>query len=189
MENKKKKKSHFLFDNENYINKIKKSIFKINKIIFIHYKKIFYFILFITLVIINIYLVIKNVKKRNLKPYIHYINDCKNHNRYFRMKIHNKYPYISVCLPVLNMQKYIEPTLLSIINQSYQDFQIIVVNDNSKDKTKDILNIISFEDNRLKIINHSINKGVYYSRVEAILNSNGRYIILYYYIELFIYFI
>lgn len=79
---------------------------------------------------------------------------------------------------MLNMQKYIERTLLSIINQSYQDFQIIIVNDNSKDKTEDILNIISLEDNRIKIINHSINKGVYYSRVEAILNSNGKYIIL-----------
>ena len=87
-------------------------------------------------------------------------------------------PYISVCLPALNMNKYIEQTLLSIINQSYQDFQIIVVNDNSKDNTEEILKKMSFEDNRIKIITHSINKGVYYSRVEAILNSNSKYIIL-----------
>ena len=76
------------------------------------------------------------------------------------------------------MKKYIEQTLLSIINQSFQDFQIIVVNDNSKDNTEDILNNIYFEDKRIKIINHSTNKGVYYSRVEAILNANGKYIIL-----------
>ena len=76
------------------------------------------------------------------------------------------------------MEKYIEQTLLSIINQSFQDFEIVIVNDNSKDKTEEILNKLYLEDDRIKIISHANNKGVYYSRVEAILNSNGKYIIL-----------
>ena len=76
------------------------------------------------------------------------------------------------------MEKYIEQTLLSIINQSFQDFEIIIINDNSNDNTINILNKLYLEDNRIKIINHIINKGVYYSRVEAILNSFGKYIIL-----------
>ena len=69
------------------------------------------------------------------------------------------------------MEKYIEQTLLSIINQSFQDFEIVIVNDNSNDNTEIILKNMKLEDNRIKIINHLINKGVYFSRVEAILND------------------
>ena len=111
-------------------------------------------------------------------PYKYYIKNCKNLIRYSREKQFNIYPYISICLPALNMEKYIEQTLLSIINQSFQDFEIVIVNDNSNDNTERILKNMNLEDNRIKIINHSINKGVYFSRVEAILNANGKYIIL-----------
>ena len=76
------------------------------------------------------------------------------------------------------MEKYIEQTILSILNQSFQDFEIIIVNDNSKDNTEKILYQISQKDDRIKIIKHISNKGFYYSRMEAILNSNGIYIIL-----------
>lgn len=144
-------------------------------------KKIFNFILYLILIlffIINYYMPIKNKKKRNLNQYKYYIEDCKRLKRYNKTKIKNQFPYISVCLPCLNMEKYIEKTLLSIINQSFQDFEIVIVNDNSKDITEKILKKLYIEDDRIKIINHNISKGVYYSRVEAILNSNGKYIIL-----------
>ena len=130
------------------------------------------FIFFLILVIylnFKYYFPFKDIKRKNLNPYKNYINDCKKHKRYNRKKIINKYPYISVCLPALNMEKYIEQTLLSIINQSFQDFEIVIVNDNSNDKTLEILNQLHSEDDRIKIINHTINKGVYYSRMEAIL--------------------
>ena len=82
----------------------------------------------------------KNVLKSNeIRPFIRYINDCKNHKRYNRIKILNKNPYISICIPALNMEKYIEQTILSIINQSFQDFEIIIINDNSKDDTEKII--------------------------------------------------
>ena len=152
-------------------NHLKSNLF--NKIIIF----IFYLIL-INYIFFKFYSPIKYIKKRNLIPYKYFINDCKKHKNYNRAKIKNKYPYISVCLPALNMEKYIEQTLLSIINQSFQDFEIVIINDNSKDNTKEILNQLNLKDDRIKIINHEINKGVYYSRVEAILNSNGKYIIL-----------
>ena len=116
--------------------------------------------------------------KNQIKSFIKYINDCKNHKRYKRIKIINEYPYISVCMPALNMNKYIERTILSIINQSFQDFEIIIANDNSKDDTVKIIKRLQLEDNRIKLINHNTNKGVYYSRVESILFSKGKYIIL-----------
>ena len=120
----------------------------------------------------------KLIDKNQIESYIKYINDCKNHKRYNRIKIINENPYISICIPALNMNKYIERTILSIINQTFQDFEIIIVNDNSKDNTEEIIKRLQLEDNRIKLINHNTNKGVYYSRVEAILFSKGKYIIL-----------
>ena len=118
------------------------------------------------------------IDKNKIRTYIKYINDCKNHKRYKRIKIINENPYISVCIPALNMKKYIERSILSIINQSFQDFEIIIINDNSKDDTVNIIKRLQLEDNRIKLINHNTNKGVYYSRVEAILFCKGKYIIL-----------
>lgn len=120
----------------------------------------------------------KIIDKNQIRPYIKYINDCKNFKRYNRIKIRNSNPYISICIPSLNMKKYIERTILSIINQSFQDFEIIIINDNSKDDTEKIIKRLQLEDNRIKLINHNINKGVYYSRVESILFAKGKYIIL-----------
>ena len=139
----------------------------------------FFLSLFELFIYLNVKFFPKNILRSNeIKPFIRYINDCKNRKRYNRIKILNKNPYISVCLPALNMNKYIEQTVLSIINQSFQDFEIIIINDNSKDDTEKILKKMQLEDNRIKIINHYINRGVYYSRVEAILNSKGKYVIL-----------
>ena len=76
------------------------------------------------------------------------------------------------------MNKYIERTIVSILNQSFQDYEIIIVNDNSKDDTVNIIKRLQLEDKRIKLINHNINKGVYYSRVESILFSKGKFIIL-----------
>ena len=131
------------------------------------------------LIFLNIkYFPRKIIDKNEIRPYIKYINDCKNHKRYNRIKIIKENPYISICIPALNMNKYIERTILSILNQSFQDYEIITVNDNSKDDTVSIIKRLQLEDNRIKLINHNINKGVYYSRVESILFSKGKFIIL-----------
>lgn len=139
----------------------------------------FILILFGLYLFFNINYFPKNIIDKNqIRSYIKYINDCKNHKRYNRIKIRNTNPYISICIPSLNMNKYIERTILSIINQSFQDFEIIIINDNSKDDTEKIIKRLQLEDNRIKLINHNINKGVYYSRVESILFAKGQYIIL-----------
>ena len=78
------------------------------------------------------------------------------------------------------MEKYIKKNIISIINQSFQDLEIILVNDNSKDNTQNIIKEMQMqiEDGRITIINHSKNLGVYKSRIESILNAKGKYIIL-----------
>nr|MWN21442.1 glycosyltransferase [Leuconostoc lactis] len=57
---------------------------------------------------------------------------------------------ISVVIPAFNVEQYIEETLLSIFQQTYQNFEVIVVNDGSTDGTADILKkMITLYGNRL----------------------------------------
>lgn len=119
-----------------------------------------------------------NESHNSIESYTKYFNICKNLIRLNNNKIRiQKYPFISVCIPVYNTEKYIERAVLSIINQSFQNFEIIIVNDNSNDNTSNIIKRLQNEDNRIRIINHLKNSGVYNSRVEAALNSNGKYIL------------
>ena len=117
-------------------------------------------------------------EQRSLALYKHYTNDCRNLKEYNRIKIKNIIPYFSICLPAFNMEKYIQKVVLSILNQSFQDFEIIIVNDNSYDKTEDIIKYLISKDNRIKYINHFNNSGVYNSRVDAFSLSKGKYILL-----------
>ena len=76
------------------------------------------------------------------------------------------------------MKLYIKQNLFSIINQSFQDFEIIIINDFSKDETVSIIRNLQLTDNRIKLFNHEKNLGVYHSRIESILNAKGQYILL-----------
>lgn len=76
------------------------------------------------------------------------------------------------------MEKYIERVVLSIMNQTFQDFEIVIINDKSDDKTENIIQKLKLKDSRIKLINHINNQGVYNSRVDAILASKGKFIIL-----------
>ena len=113
----------------------------------------------------------------SLYSYISYIKDCQKLKRYSRIKITNEYPFLSICISAFNIEKYIEISILSVINQLFQDFEIIIVNDFSKDNTLKIIEKLQIEDDRIKIINHNKNLGTYHSRVEGVLNSKGKYIL------------
>ena len=143
-----------------------------------NFKAYIYILLSIIIIIITIAekIYYKNVK--NIKQYKKYVKDCKNLVKYDRHKKYNKHSYISVCLSALNMKNYIEKNLFSILNQSFQNFEIIIVNDFSADNTENIINKIQLEDDRLKLISHTKNLGVYRSRIESILNSKSEYILL-----------
>ena len=122
---------------------------------------------------------VKNItKKLNNYLYIEYINSCKQLKRFKQIKkIQNEYPFLSVCICVYNSEKYIEKAIVSIINQTFQDFEIIIINDLSNDNTYNIIAQLKKKDNRIKIINHVKNLGTYHSRVEGVVNSRGKYII------------
>ena len=80
---------------------------------------------------------------------------------------------LSIIIPAYNSEKYILNCILSIINDKFSDFEIIVINDGSKDKTKEIVENI--KDERIKLYNNQ-NHGVSYSRNFGLKKASGEYI-------------
>ena len=80
---------------------------------------------------------------------------------------------ISVILPVFNSQSYIKQAIDSVLAQTFVDFELIIVNDGSTDKTSDIIN--EFTDERIKIINQD-NLGPGASRNNALKMAQGSYV-------------
>lgn len=79
---------------------------------------------------------------------------------------------VSVIIPAYNAEKWIERCLKSIIMQSYQNLEIIVLNDGSTDGSLDILNSFTKIDDRIIVIN-KVNSGTYLSRREGLQKSTG----------------
>ena len=67
-------------------------------------------------------------------------------------------PKISVIVPVYNTAQYLPQCLDSIINQTFNNIEIICINDGSTDTSLDILNEYSLKDHRIKIINQNNRK-------------------------------
>ncbi len=82
-------------------------------------------------------------------------------------------PLVSICIPVYNGEAYIKASVDCIINQSYQNIEIIIVNDGSTDNTLGVLQ--HFTDQRVKIINQT-NKGQCAAANAAFKASKGSYI-------------
>ena len=78
---------------------------------------------------------------------------------------------VSVIVPVYNSSKNIKECINSVINQSYKNIEIIIVNDKSTDNSLDIIN--SFKDKRIKVINLKENSGVSIARNKGIEVSVG----------------
>jgi glycosyltransferase involved in cell wall biosynthesis/polysaccharide pyruvyl transferase WcaK-like protein/MoaA/NifB/PqqE/SkfB family radical SAM enzyme len=85
------------------------------------------------------------------------------------------FPSVSVIVPTLNRAEMLKEALKSILNQTYQNFEILVVNDGGEDVSGLIDN---FQDSRVKCIAHRKNKGLAAARNTGIRNASGQYIAL-----------
>ncbi len=83
-------------------------------------------------------------------------------------------PTVSVVLPVYNCEEYIYEAIQSILNQSYVDFEVLIIDDFSTDNTVEIIN--KFKDERIKLILKSENTGYTDSLNYAISIATGKYI-------------
>lgn len=82
---------------------------------------------------------------------------------------------VSVVLPIYNVEKYLNRCVKSVVNQSYKDLEIILVDDGSPDKCSEICENWAKKDSRIKVV-HKENAGLGYARNTGIENATGEYI-------------
>ena len=88
----------------------------------------------------------------------------------------NKNPLVSIIIPVFNAEKYLKKCIESVINQTYQNIEVILIDDGSTDNSPLIYREYARKDNRLKI-NRQKNLGVSAARNNGIRMATGEYII------------
>lgn len=83
---------------------------------------------------------------------------------------------ISVVVPVYNVSKYLEKCIVSILNQTYRNLEVIIVDDGSTDGSSQICDQLAMEDNRITVI-HKKNGGLVSARKAGISIAKGKYVI------------
>ncbi len=84
-------------------------------------------------------------------------------------------PKISIAMPCYNASKYIFTAIKSILEQSYCNFELLVVDDNSEDETLSLVQEYSKHDFRIKVLNNEFEKGVSGAMNTAIKYARGKY--------------
>ena len=80
---------------------------------------------------------------------------------------------VTVAIPIFNAEKYLKYSIQSVLNQTYRDFELILINDGSTDKSLDI--ILSFHDERIRVIDDGENKGLIERLNQSVKLARGEY--------------
>ena len=83
----------------------------------------------------------------------------------------------SILMPIYNKEECLKLYLPKIQNQTYKNFEVIMVDDNSEDNSLEVMNNYSNIDSRFKSFKNKKNKGVGYTRNELLKNATGEYIV------------
>lgn len=83
---------------------------------------------------------------------------------------------VSIITPAYNSEKFIAETITSVLNQTYQNWEMIIVDDCSTDKTAEIVHFFQEKDSRIIYLKNEINRGSAYSRNVALQKAKGRWI-------------
>lgn len=86
-----------------------------------------------------------------------------------------EYPFISVVIPVYNVEEYLDASLCSILQQTIQDIEIITINDGSQDSSLQILERYALKDSRVKVVSQE-NKGLSTARNTGLKLATGKYV-------------
>lgn len=84
-------------------------------------------------------------------------------------------PRITVAIPVYNMEETVEKAVRSVMEQTYRNFELVVVDDGSTDSTPAILDSLAAEDGRVRVI-HQKNQGRAGARSTGVKNARGEYL-------------
>lgn len=81
----------------------------------------------------------------------------------------------SIIIPVYNSEKHIHQCLESVINQTFSDFELILVDDGSRDNSGEICDEYAAKDKRIKVI-HQSNSGAHFARKSGLAAASGEYV-------------
>ena len=87
---------------------------------------------------------------------------------------------VSVVMPVYNGEKYLKQSIESVIQQSYKDWELIIVNDCSTDRSRDIMQSYVEVDSRIRIVDNSNNLKLPMSLNAGFREARGEYLCLLY---------
>ena len=93
-------------------------------------------------------------------------------------KFENNNPIFTVIIPLYNNQDYIVDTINSVLEQTFQDFEIIVVDDKSTDNSYSLVKNTFKNNNKIRIYQNEKNMGTYKTQNFALEKANGQYICL-----------
>ncbi|GAA0754084.1 glycosyltransferase family 2 protein [Psychroflexus lacisalsi] len=85
-------------------------------------------------------------------------------------------PKVSIIVPVYNVEEYVEQSVSSIISQTYENIEVILVNNASTDKSIDICSRLTADDSRVKVVEIENNNGVSHARNYGLRFTTGEYI-------------
>ena len=94
-----------------------------------------------------------------------------------KLHMNNDSAKVSVTVPVYNTAKYLDRCLSSLIEQTLQDIEIVLVDDGSTDGSDSICDSWAERDNRIKVI-HQRNGGLWKARQTGLENATGEFIIV-----------
>lgn len=83
---------------------------------------------------------------------------------------------VSIIMPAYNSEKYIEESVQSVINQSYQNWELLIIDDYSTDETFSIAQSLANQDKRIKLYQLRKNSGAAIARNKGIKKANGSYL-------------
>ena len=91
-----------------------------------------------------------------------------------RIMENKSFGLVSIIMPLYNCEQYIAKSIESVINQTYQDWDLLVVDDCSTDKSVEVVK--SFNDKRIKLLSNEHNSGAALSRNYALREAKGKWI-------------
>ena len=86
------------------------------------------------------------------------------------------HPKVTVLMPVYNCEKYLNEAIESVLNQNFRDFEFLIINDGSTDKSVEIIN--NYKDSRIKLLHNGKNLGISNSRNRGLKLARGKYVVL-----------
>ena len=90
--------------------------------------------------------------------------------------LHKEFGLVSIIMAAYNAEKTIEQAINSVLRQTYTDFELLVVNDCSKDRTVELVKGIAATDGRVRLISNVKNSGVSYTRKHGLEEATGSWI-------------